>query len=84
MGLINRVFPDDEFEEQAGKYLAELASRSGLAVELCKRQLYQQDGLGFDAAVRAGADVNVLARMSEDLKSGVERFLAGKPARPEG
>ena len=28
-----------------------------------------------DAAIRAGADVNVLARMSEDTRAGVARFL---------
>jgi methylglutaconyl-CoA hydratase len=84
IGLINRVFPDAELEERARAFLAELAARSATAVQLCKRVLYQQDGLGFEAAVRAGADVNVIARMSEDLKSGVDGFLAGKPARPEG
>ena len=84
IGLVNRVFPDAEFEERAARYLADLAARSASAVELCKRTIYQQDGLGFEAALRTGADVNVLARMTDDLKAGVERFLAGKPARPEG
>jgi methylglutaconyl-CoA hydratase len=84
IGLVNRVFPDAEFEERAARYLADLAGRSAMAVELCKRTIYQQDGLGFEAAMRTGADMNVLARMSDDLEAGVERFLAGKPARPEG
>ena len=83
-GLINRVYPDAEIDERAREYVAELAARSGIALQLCKRVLYQQDGLGFEAAMRAGADINVLARMSDDLKSGVDRFLAGKPGRPEG
>jgi methylglutaconyl-CoA hydratase len=82
IGLINRVYPDAELDERATEYLAELASRSAMALQLCKRVLYQQDGLGFEAAMRAGADINVMARMSDDLKSGVDRFLAGKPGRP--
>jgi methylglutaconyl-CoA hydratase len=44
-------------------------------VQLAKRLLYNSDALGFDAAVRAGADVNVVARMTEDMKAGVARFL---------
>jgi methylglutaconyl-CoA hydratase len=46
-------------------------------VQLCKRLLYHQDGMGFEAAVRAGADLNVVARMTEDTQAGVERFLTG-------
>lgn len=83
LGLINRVFSDGEFEERSAEYVGELASRSAMAVQLCKRVLYQQDGLGFEAALRAGADINVIARASEDLKRGVDGFMAGKAAGAE-
>src|SRR5690606_23849989 len=43
IGLVNRVFPDADYEARAGEFLAELASRSTAAVQLCKRVLYQQD-----------------------------------------
>jgi methylglutaconyl-CoA hydratase len=75
IGLINAVYPDDALEASAGAYLRELAGMSGSAVQLCKRLLYHQDGMGFAAAVQAGADVNVVARMTEDTRSGVARFL---------
>jgi methylglutaconyl-CoA hydratase len=75
LGLVNRVFPDAEFGERADAYLAELAERSASAVWLSKRLLYHVDGMGFEAAVRAGADVNVIARMTDDTRSGVRRFL---------
>lgn len=78
IGLVNRVFPDGEMEERVGEYLAELASRSPTALELSKRVLYGQDGLGFDAALRMGADVNVIARMTDDLREGVASFLAAR------
>jgi methylglutaconyl-CoA hydratase len=81
IGLVNRVFPDAELEEGAREYLGELAARSASAVQLCKRVLYQQDGLGFEAALRAGADVNVIARMTDDLRDGVAGFLAHRPRR---
>lgn len=85
LGLINRVFADAELEERAGEYLAELAGRSATAVSLSKRVLYQQDALGFEAAVRVGADVNVIARMTEDMRAGVAGFLARRAAkRAEG
>jgi len=75
IGLVNHVYGDVPFEAEAAALLAELAERSASAVRLSKRLLYNSDGMTFDAALRAGADVNVVARMTEDLQAGVARFL---------
>jgi methylglutaconyl-CoA hydratase len=75
VGLINRVYPDAELESRAAEYLRDLARRSGSAVELSKRLLYHQDGMSFEAALRAGADLNVVARMTADSRAGVQAFL---------
>lgn len=75
VGLVNHVFPADRFAEEADAFLAEIAGRSASAVQLSKRLLYHSDGMTFEAAVRAGADVNVIARGTDDLRAGVARFL---------
>ena len=75
IGLINHVFFDDAFDAEAAAVLEDLAARSASAVQLSKRLLYNSDAMGFEAAVRAGADVNVVARMTDDMKAGVARFL---------
>jgi len=75
MGLINHAWPDAEFDRERDALLDDLAARSPSAVQLSKRLLYHSDGMGFDAAIRAGADVNVVARMTDDMKAGVARFL---------
>ncbi|HEX5726670.1 MAG TPA: enoyl-CoA hydratase-related protein [Longimicrobiaceae bacterium] len=75
VGLVNHVFAEEAFEAEASAFLAELAERSASAVQLTKRLLYLTDAMGFEAALRAGADVNVAARMTDDLKAGVARFL---------
>jgi methylglutaconyl-CoA hydratase len=75
IGLINRVLVDDGFEEAASEWIEELAGRSASAMQLCKRLLYLQDAMPFATAIRAGADLNVLARMTEDTRAGVESFL---------
>ena len=75
IGLVNRVFPADRFESDAGEFLRELASRSASAVSLGKRLLYQIDGASFEAAIRAGAQVNALARLTDDCQDGIGAFL---------
>ena len=74
-GIVNRVFPDESFDEQVTTFLADLASRSASALSLTKRLLYQIDGADFEAAIRAGAQVNALARMTDDCRDGIDRFL---------
>jgi len=74
-GIVNRVFPDESFDEQVTTFLVDLASRSASAVSLTKRLLYQIDGVDFEAAIRAGAQVNALARMTDDCRDGIDRFL---------
>lgn len=75
IGLVNQVFSDDAFDARADEYLADLAGRSASAVQLSKRLLYHTDALPFEAALRAGADLNVLARTTDDLRAGLAHFL---------
>jgi methylglutaconyl-CoA hydratase len=75
IGMINRVFDDDEFESKVQAYVAELASKSDSAVSLAKNLLYHMDGMTFETAIEAGVQLNAITRMTGDCKRGVERFL---------
>jgi methylglutaconyl-CoA hydratase len=75
IGLINRVYTDAEFEARVEAYAAALASKSASAVGLSKSLLYHMDGMTYDAALDAGVHGNALARMTEDARRGIERFV---------
>lgn len=75
IGLVNQVFSDDTFDEDVDAYLRKFAEVSRTAVALTKSLLYQVDGLQFPEALEAGADVNVIARMTDDCQRGISRFL---------
>ena len=79
IGLITRVLDDDGFEEAVREYLRNLVSASPSAVALTKYLLYHIDGLNFEAAIAAGADLNAIARMTDDCRAGIARFLDKKP-----
>ncbi|UCC74842.1 MAG: enoyl-CoA hydratase/isomerase family protein [Gemmatimonadota bacterium] len=77
-GLVQHVFPSDEFERGSREFAEDLARRSASAVSLSKRLIYQTERHSFEAAIRAGAEMNALARMTEDYREGVRSFLASK------
>ncbi|HKN82985.1 MAG TPA: enoyl-CoA hydratase-related protein [Pyrinomonadaceae bacterium] len=78
LGLVNQVFSDETFATDVNGYVNKFASLSKQAIALTKGLLYQIDGLAFLEAHEAGADVNVIARMTEDCQKGIARFLAPK------
>jgi methylglutaconyl-CoA hydratase len=75
LGLIHHVYPGDKFAAEVDAYVSRLASKSSSALMLTKRLLYQMDSIPFDAALEAGVQTNAIARMTDDCKRGVERFL---------
>ena len=75
LGLIHYVYPDDKFTAECEGYAARLAARSASAVMLSKRLLYNMDSMSFEAALEAGVEINAIARMTEDCRRGVEKFL---------
>lgn len=74
-GLINQVFDDANFEENVTEYISAYQKVSRSAVILSKKLLYQMDGMTFDTAIKVGAEVNTIARLTEDCQKGIARFL---------
>jgi len=75
IGLVNQVFSDETFDADVKGYLRRFAEVSSTAVALTKSLLYQVDGLAFLDALETGADVNVIARMTDDCQQGIAQFL---------
>jgi methylglutaconyl-CoA hydratase len=75
LGLVNHVVSDDTFEEEVARYAAVYENVSRSAVIMSKKLLYEMDSLSFDDAIEAGAKANAEARMSDDCKNGIARFL---------
>lgn len=75
IGLINRVYPDADFDIEVERYVTALSEHSATAMSLSKLLLYETDGMTFEASIEAGVQANVQARRTDDFKRGVERFL---------
>lgn len=75
IGLVTRAIDDDAFDETVKAYVASLAATSASASALTKTLLYQIDGMSFEAAIASGADLNAVARLTDDCRAGIARFL---------
>jgi methylglutaconyl-CoA hydratase len=78
MGMITQVFPDDDFGPYVEEYVSVLVEKSASAVSLTKKLLYSIDAMSFDEAIEAGVRMNAEARMTEDARSGFQRFRKRK------
>lgn len=74
-GLINRTFAEETFDAEVENYVSVYEKVSRSAVVLSKKLLYQMDGMTFDTALETGAEVNAIARLTEDCRKGIARFL---------
>jgi len=74
-GLVNQVFADESFESAVNAYVGEFEKMSSSAIGLTKTLLYQMDGLAFTEALETGADVNVIARLTDDCQQRIAKFL---------
>ncbi len=74
-GLVNQVFAAEEFEAGVTAYARGFEKVSKSAVALTKTLLYQTDGMTFGDALASGVDANVIARLTEDCRKGIARFL---------
>lgn len=75
IGLVNQLFDEEGFDEAVHSYASVYEKVSRSAVIMAKELLYRMDGQKFDESMDAGAEVNAMARMSEDCKTGIARFL---------
>jgi methylglutaconyl-CoA hydratase len=75
LGLINHAFEDETLDSQAQMFAQRLSKLSPSALSLSKKLLYKTDGLSLLEAIEFGVDVNVVARMTDDCKKGIARFL---------
>ena len=75
IGLINKIFPAENFEAAVAEYVSVYERTSRSAVMLTKQLLYNMDGMQFAEALDAGSQTNAAARMTEDCQKGIAKFL---------
>ncbi|MFN0278401.1 MAG: enoyl-CoA hydratase/isomerase family protein [Pyrinomonadaceae bacterium] len=75
LGLVNRTFDEEGFEDAVLDYASAYTKVSRSAVEMTKHLLYCIDAQNITDAIEQGIVTNAKARMTEDCQQGIAKFL---------
>lgn len=75
IGLVNKVVPKDQLEEETLSLARKIAGKSPLAVQLGKRSFYQMEDLEYSRAYEMANNHFAMLCSTEDAHEGVDAFL---------
>lgn len=82
IGLVNRVFPDDAFDDGLQGFVGELASKSGPVLQLAKRAQYEAYYSTYEEALYRVQNLYLRELMElDDPEEGVRAHLEGREPR---
>jgi len=84
IGLFNRVFPQETFEEEVEAIVGRIASGPTVALEHSKRLLEQGLDSSLDEAIHNEATAQVISADTDDHVEGVRAFTAQRDPEFEG
>lgn len=75
LGLINRIIPDEQLDEETKKWAATLARKSPIAVQMAKEAFYASEDMEYEKQFAYMNEVFARLCTTEDAKEGVAAFL---------
>ncbi len=83
-GLVNRVVPLDQLDDELGKLTASICAKTPVAVRMGKQLFYQQLETGIEAAYQMASETMACNMMTEDAAEGIDAFIAKRPPQWKG
>lgn len=78
LGLVSRVLAGEQFGSQVDEICQTIAKSPPEAVRRTKKLFYELEGRPFESGIAHGAQANAEARMTDEFRQGVQRFLQRK------
>lgn len=75
VGLVHGILNEESFDADLLAFAKRYEKLSGSAVAMTKQLLYSIDARNFADAIEQGVVINAKARMTEDCKKGIAKFL---------
>lgn len=84
LGIVDRIFPADTFQEHVRTFALELAQGPTLAIGLTKQLLRRSGGATLEEMLDYEAEMQDRAGQSQDHHEGIQAFLEKRPSRFTG
>lgn len=75
-GLVNRVVPLEQLDEEVARLAASICAKSPLAIRMGKQLFYRQLEMGVEAAYQVAAETMTCNMMAHDAAEGIDAFIA--------
>ncbi|MCA1795418.1 MAG: enoyl-CoA hydratase/isomerase family protein [Desulfotignum sp.] len=79
LGLVNKLVPKEDLDDQALAWAAELAQKSPVAVRIAKTAFYRSEDLHYEARFAYMNEAFARLCTTEDAKEGVSAFFEKRP-----
>ncbi len=79
LGLVNRVVPETQLNDQALALAEQIADKLGVAVKIGKEAFYQQLQMPLDQAYAYTGEVMVQNMLHRDTEEGISAFIEKRP-----
>ncbi|MCA1784754.1 MAG: enoyl-CoA hydratase/isomerase family protein [Desulfobacteraceae bacterium] len=79
LGLVNKLVPMEDLDNQALAWAAELAAKSPVAVRIAKTAFYRSEDLHYEARFAYMNEAFARLCTTEDAKEGVNAFFEKRP-----
>jgi len=83
-GLVNRVVPLAQLDEEIGKLTDSIVSKTPVAIKAGKQMFYRQLELGLDEAYELASETMACNMMAEDAQEGIDAFVAKRKPQWKG
>ncbi len=80
-GLVNRVVPLAQLDEEIGKLTASILAKTPVAIKAGKQMFYRQLEMGLDAAYELASETMACNMIAEDAQEGIDAFIGKR--KPE-
>ena len=75
MGLITRAVPAQKLDDEVGRTLKQLSTKSPIGIKLGKEAFYEMADMPFEAAVDFLSQKIMAVAATEDAREGITAFL---------
>jgi enoyl-CoA hydratase len=75
LGIVNMIFPTEEFREKVRQFAKELASRAPVALRVAKALINKGADMSLDSAIALEREGFGVVGSTEDLQEGVSAFM---------